>query len=114
MPPTPRTRLLRRVEAMHHLWERSVQDLTSDQINHLERTGVLPIAFTLLNYVKGEDRTASNCLHNEPTLWETGNWSDRIGGNLPDIRRGTAIDVAERAMIGEAEQWMTYQRAVFA
>ncbi len=114
MPSSPWTRLSRRVEAMHQLWEHSVRDLTIGQINHVERAGVLPIAFTLLHYVKGEDRTSSTYLHNEPTLWETGKWPERIGGNLPDIRRGTSIEVAERALIENAAQWMNYQRAVFA
>jgi hypothetical protein len=50
---------------------------------------------------------------NEPTLWEAGNWQERIGGNPLDIRRGSKIEEAETATIGNAATWNDYQNTVF-
>lgn len=113
MPISDRERFLRKVKELHRLWNLSVDDLTVDQINHRERDGVLPIAFTLLHYVRGEDRWMCKELLDEPTLWEAGNWAERIGGNPIDIRRGTEIVEAETATIGNAGAWKDYQHTVF-
>ncbi len=106
-------RFLRQVKELHRLWNLSTDDLTVEQMNHRERDGVLPIAFTLLHYVRGEDRLMCQSVLDEPTLWEAGNWAERIGGNSLDIRRGTKIDEAETATIGNAATWMDYQHTVF-
>ena len=51
-----RASIAQRLAAVHALWQQGVSDLTNDQVNHLERAGVLPIAFTLMHLVVGEDR----------------------------------------------------------
>lgn len=109
-----RERFLREVKELHRLWTLSTADLTTEQMNYRERDGVLPIAFTLLHYVRGEDRLVCTMLLDEPTLWEAGNWQERIGGNALDIRRGTKIEEAETATIGNAATWLDYQHTVFA
>ena len=114
MARTSWERLTRRVAIMHVMWDRATSDLTTEQINHRERPGVLPIAFSLLHYIPGEDRHVSNYLYGEAPLWETGGWGERIGGNVPAVRRGTPVDVAETAQLGSADAWMEYQRGVFA
>ena len=106
-------RFLRQVKELHRLWNLSTDDLTVEQMNHRERDGVLPIAFTLLHYVRGEDRLMCQSVLDEPTLWEAGNWAERIGGNSLDIRRGTKIVEAETATIGNAATWKDYQNTVF-
>src|SRR5688572_8852361 len=42
--------LRNRIRAMNTLWERAISDLTLDQVNHHERSGVLPIAFSFSHY----------------------------------------------------------------
>lgn len=113
MAVSSRDRFLRKLREMHRLWNLSTGDLTVEQMNHRERDGVLPIAFTLLHYVRGEDRLISSVVLEEPTLWEAGNWQERIGGNPIDVRRGTAITEAETASIGNAATWNDYQTTVF-
>jgi len=99
---------------MHDMWDKATADLTTGQMNHHERAGVLPITFSLLHYVGGEDRHVSTYLYDEPPLWDSGVWSEQIGGNIPAVRRGTAVEIAETAQVGSAEAWMEYQRAVFS
>ncbi len=89
MSVSSRERFLRQVKELHRLWNLSTDDLTVEQMNHRERDGVLPIAFTLLHYVRAEDRNICQAVLDEPTLWDAGNWAERIGGNPLDIRRGT-------------------------
>lgn len=113
MPVSSRERFLRQVREMHRLWNLSTTDLTVEQMNYRERDGVLPIAFTLLHYVRGEDRLICAVLLQEPTLWEAGNWQERVGGNPIDIRRGTKIEEAATASIGNAATWNDYQNTVF-
>ena len=57
-----RASIIQRIGAAHALWQQGVADLTLAQVNHFERPGVLPIAFTLMHYVVGEDRNAAKYL----------------------------------------------------
>ena len=113
MSVSNRERFLRQVHEMHRLWNLSTADLTVGQMNYRERDGVLPIAFTLLHYVRGEDRLICAAVLNEPTLWEAGSWQERIGGNPLDVRRGSKIEEAETASIGNSATWNDYQNTVF-
>lgn len=113
MSVSSRERFLRQVHEMHRLWNLATADLTVEQMNYQERDGVLPIAFTLLHYVRGEDRLICETVLQEPTLWVAGNWQERIGGNPLDVRRGAKIEEAETATIGNAAAWNDYQNTVF-
>src|SRR6476659_9446708 len=113
MSVSNRERFLRQVHEMHRLWNQSTADLTVEQMNYRERDGVLPIAFTVLHYVRGEDRLICAAVLNEPTLWEAGGWQERIGGNPLDIRRGSKIEEAATASIGNSATWNDYQNTVF-
>jgi hypothetical protein len=113
MSVSSRERFLRQVTELHRLWNLSTDDLTVEQMNYRERDGVLPIAFTLLHYVRGEDRLICQAVLGEPTLWEAGNWQERIGGNPLDIRRGDKVEEAQNATIGNAATWKDYQNTVF-
>lgn len=113
MSISSRERFLRQVREMHRLWNVATADLTVEQMNYQERDGVLPIAFSLLHYVRGEDRLICETVLNAPTLWVSGNWQERIGGNPLDVRRGTKIEEAETATIGNSATWNDYQNTVF-
>ena len=53
------TSLRNRIRAMNTLWERAVVDMGLEQVNHQERSGVLPIAFSLRQFVRSQDRSIS-------------------------------------------------------
>ena len=103
--------LLARIRGMHALWHRGVADLTLAQVNHVERAGVLPIAFTLVHYVRGEDQNAMNLLDAERLLWDEHLPRLRYAGVVP--QRGTPLAEAERVRIGDLDAWRAYQDAVF-
>jgi hypothetical protein len=109
-----RESLVRRVAGAHTLWQQGVSDLTLEQVNHFERAGVLPIAFTLMHFVVGEDRNAARFLGTGAMLWDEEGWAKRVGliGSPP--MRGTPMAEAERIRLGDMDAWRTYQSAVFA
>ena len=47
--------LQRRMAAMHSLYYQAVDTMELDHVNHFEREGVLPIAFSLFHYTNMED-----------------------------------------------------------
>jgi hypothetical protein len=103
-----------RVAAAHALWQLGVADLTLAQANHFERPGVLPIAFTLMHFVVGEDRNASRYLVSGALLWDEQGWAKRVGLVGEPPQRGTPMADAERIRLGDIEGWRDYQTAVFA
>lgn len=106
--------LRRRIGAMHQLWQHAAADMTLEQVNHHERPGVLPIAFSLVHFVRGEDETISDLDGTRPALWSTGGWAERVGMTAPYPGRGTPIDRAETLHLGDLDAWRAYQREVFA
>jgi hypothetical protein len=110
-----RASLVRRVAAMHALWQQGVADLTTDQVNHVERPGVLPIAFTLLHFAVGEDRNVTRYVVGGGTLiWDAEGWATRVGLVGEPPVRGTPMSVAERVRLGDVDAWRAYQTAAFA
>lgn len=109
-----RAGFLDRIVAVHALWQQGVSDLTVAQVNHFERAGVLPIAFTLMHAIVGEDRNTARYLGAGALLWDQQGWADRVGlVGAPPIR-GTPMAEAERIRLGDIDAWRAYQSAVFA
>ncbi|HEY6202825.1 MAG TPA: hypothetical protein VI056_07255 [Candidatus Limnocylindria bacterium] len=109
-----RTSITSRITAVHELWQEGVADLTVDQVNHFERSGVLPIAFTLMHYVVGEDRNVARHLGADALLWDQQGWAKRVGLVGEPPMRGTPMADAERIRLGDIHAWRAYQTAVFA
>ena len=109
-----RASITRRIAAVHALWQEGVADLTLDQVNHFERAGVLPIAFTLMHFVVGEDRNVARYLGADALLWDQQGWAKRVGLVGEPPMRGTPMADAGRIRLGDIEAWRAYQRAVFA
>ncbi|HZP97497.1 MAG TPA: DinB family protein [Candidatus Limnocylindria bacterium] len=110
-----RSSITARVTAMNDMLDLAIADLTTDQVNRVERKGVLPIAFSLAHVVGSQDRSASRFLADgAPSLWESAAWAERVrlAGALPF--RGTPMEEAERIRIGDMDAWREYQSAVFA
>ena len=70
-PPLILDSLRRRMRAMHSLYEDAVASMELHHVNHFERDGVLPIAFSLFHYINMQDVT-SGLLMGEAPVWATG------------------------------------------
>ncbi|MEX1103092.1 MAG: hypothetical protein WED87_02510, partial [Dehalococcoidia bacterium] len=74
--------LRNRIRAMNTLWERALSDLTLEQVNHHERAGVLPMAFSFSHFIRAQDQSISGLFLREQTLWVTGGWATKVGVNV--------------------------------
>ena len=117
LPPASeawRTSITARITAVNDLLEMAAADLTLEQMNHVERKGVLPIAFSLIHVVGGQDRNVSKFVTRTPSLWQSGDWKKKVGLVGEPPMRGTPMADAEKIRFGNADAWRQYQSAVFA
>jgi hypothetical protein len=106
--------LRNRIRAMNTLYERCVQDMTLEHVNHHERAGVLPIAFSLSHYIRAQDQSISVPFLREPLLWQSGGWAERIGVTVDALGREETVEEMEHIRFGDFGAWKAYQAEVLA
>jgi len=106
--------LRNRIRAMNVLWERAVSDLTLEQVNHHEREGVLPMAFSFSHYIRAQDQPVSRqFLHEEP-LWVSGGWAAKVGVNVDALGREETVEEMQHLRFNDLDAWRAYQSEVVA
>ena len=108
------TDLLARLRALHALWQRGVADLTVAQVNHVERAGVLPIAFSLSHFMRVQDQSASGPFLRQPSIWDEGGWATKIGVTVDRMGREESVEEMEHIRFGDFGAWREYQTQVIA
>src|SRR5438309_4021857 len=103
--------LSRRMRAMHSLWEDAVASMTVDQVNHVERVGVLPIAFSLFHFTEIEDGSVALLGGPAPTF--NSDWADRIVLAIVDNGKARTVEEMSEQRIGNYDAFCDYQRTVF-
>jgi len=106
--------LRNRVRAVNALWQRAVSDLTLEQVNHHERAGVLPIAFSLDHCIRNQDRHISRVFLGEEPLWVQGGWAERVGVSLDTDGTTETVETMEQLRFRDLDAWRDYQSRVFA
>ena len=106
--------LRNRVRAMNTLWERAASDLTLEQVNHHERAGVLPMAFSFSHYVRAQDQSISGPFLREATLWASGGWAAKVGVSVDAMGREETIAEMEHLRFADMDAWRAYQAEVVA
>lgn len=104
--------LQHRIRAMNELWERAVSDVTLDQVNHHERSRVLPIAFSLSHFMRAQDQAISGPFRRGPTLWDEGGWAAKVGATVDRLGREESVEEMEEIRFGDLDAWRVYQSAV--
>jgi hypothetical protein len=114
-PMTPNELVLdslqRRLKAMHSLWYEAVDTMDAEQVNHVEREPVLPIAFSLFHLAQIEDGSVS-MLGGPPLVYDEG-WADRMGLAIADHGKHRTVEEMVGQRIGNYEGFRKYQRLVF-
>jgi len=103
--------LRRRMRAMHSLWEDAVATMSGDQVNHVERVGVLPIAFSLFHFTQIED--GSVAMLGGPAPEVSPAWMDRMGLTIADNGKARTVEEMCNQRIGDYDAFCDYQRTVF-
>jgi hypothetical protein len=99
---------------MNILWERAVSDMTLEQVNHHERSGVLPITFSLSHYMQAQDQSISFFMLGESPLWAQEDWAEKIGVTVNAFGRQETVEQMEKLRFGDFEAYKEYQAKVIA
>ena len=97
--------LRNRIRAMNTLWERAVSDLTLEQMNHHERAGVLPMAFSFLHYIRAQDQSISGPFLRETPLWVSGGWAAKVGVSVDSFGREESVAEMEQLRFADLRAW---------
>lgn len=103
--------LQRRMRAMHSLYYQAVDTMGVDHVNHFERDGVLPIAFSLFHYTNMED-VCFLLITGASPVWND-DWQARVRMAVNDHGKHRTVDEMGYQRIGDFEAFKEYQRAVF-
>jgi hypothetical protein len=101
-----------RIRAMNTLWERAIADLSLDQVNHHERQGVLPIAFSFSHFMRAQDQSISRMFLSEAPLWERDGWAARVGVSVDALGREESVAQMEHLGFADLDAFKQYQALV--
>jgi len=104
--------LVNRLRAMNTIYERAVSDMTLDHVNHHERSGVLPIAFSLSHFIRSQDQSISGPFLGSPTLWDSEGWAERVGVSIDRLGREETVEEMENLRFADFDAWRAFQSAV--
>ena len=104
--------LRRRMRALFSLYEEATATMSREQVNHREREGILPIAFSLFHYIHLQD-TAFAGLTGEPPIWDQ-TWETRVQPKIADHGKHRTVEEMQHQRIGDYPAFLDYMRAVFA
>jgi hypothetical protein len=99
--------LQRRMRALHSLWEDAVTSMSLEQVNYVERSPVLPIAFSLFHMAQIEDGSAAMLGAGDLVYDDT--WGKRIGLAIPDHgKHKTVEEMVEpiAQVFARTEKWL--------
>jgi len=103
--------LQRRMAAMHSLYYQAVDTMDLEHVNHFEREGVLPIAFSLFHYTNMEDASFL-MITGIPPVWDA-DWQARVRMTIDDHGKHRTVDEMVHQRVGDYEEFKRYQRTVF-
>ena len=103
--------LRRRMRTMHSLYYQAVESMDLEHVNHFEREGVLPIAFSLFHYTNMEDASFMMITGIAP-VWDD-DWQAKVQMSVNDHGKHRTVDEMVFQRIGDYEAFKAYQRAVF-
>jgi hypothetical protein len=106
-----RSSLSRRLRAVHDLYREALSTMNLAQVNHVERDGVLPIAFSLVHQVLIED--GSLCFVGGPDPQFSDEWASRMGLAVADHGKSRSVTEMLDQRIGNLDEFATFQGLVF-
>ena len=104
--------LQRRMAAMHSLYYQAVDTMDLSHVNHFEREGVLPIAFSLFHFTNMED-SSFMMITGEMPVWND-EWQEKVQVTINDHGKHRTVEEMIHQRIGDYEAFKEYLRAVMA
>jgi hypothetical protein len=103
--------LQRRMRAMHSLYYQATDTMDLSHVNHFEREGVLPIAFSLFHFTNMED-VSYMMITGTPPVWND-EWQTQVQVAINDHGKHRTVDEMIHQRIGDYDSFKAYQRTVF-
>ena len=104
--------LQRRMHALHSLYDDAVATMDIEQVNHFEREGVLPIAFSLFHIVNMMDASFM-LMTGTPPIWDD-DWESRVQPAIADHGKHRTVAEMVHQRIGDYAAFQQYMGLVFA
>lgn len=96
---------------MHSLYRDAVSTMDHEHVNHFERPGVLPIAFSLFHIVNMIDVSFMLMTGTSP-IWDS-SWQERVQMGVADHGKHRTVAEMEAQRIGDYDAFVEYMEAVF-
>jgi hypothetical protein len=103
--------LQRRMRALHSLYYDAVATMDVDQVNHFEREGVLPIAFSLFHIVNMMDASFM-LMTGTPPIWDD-QWELKVQPAIADHGKHRTVEEMVHQRIGDYGAFQEYMGLVF-
>ncbi len=103
--------LQRRMRALHSLYRDALDTMDLDQVNHFEREGVVPIAFSLFHIANMID-TSFMVMTGTPPIWNE-EWEARVRPAIADHGKHRSVEEMVHQRIGDYDSFQEYLHAVF-
>ena len=103
--------LQRRMRALHSLYTDALATMNIEQVNHFEREGVLPIAFSLFHIANMIDASFM-LMTGTPPIWDA-EWEARVRPAIPDHGKHRTVAEMVHQRIGDYDAFSEYLHAVF-
>jgi hypothetical protein len=98
---------------MHDLWLEAADTMGPDHVNHHERAGVLPIAFSVNHMTRIEDQVVNQLFGGRTSIWRSADWAARTEVTVDDPSKELTVSEAEIIRIGDWDAYRAYQHEVF-
>jgi len=85
--------LQRRMATMHSLYYQAVESMGIEHVNHFERSGVLPIAFSLFHYTNMHDASFM-LISGQAPVWSD-EWQLRVRMSINNHGKELSVDEME-------------------
>ncbi len=103
--------LQRRMRALHSLYDEALSTMDLEQVNHFEREGVVPIAFSLFHVAHLAD-SSFVLMTGTPPIWND-EWEARVRPTIADHGKHRTVAEMVHQRIGDYEAFQAYLWAVF-
>jgi hypothetical protein len=103
--------LQRRMRALHSLYTDALGSMDIEQVNHFERDGVVPIAFSLFHIANMIDASFM-LMTGTPPIWDD-EWQARVRPAIADHGKHRTVAEMIHQRIGDYDAFQDYLHAVF-
>src|SRR5262245_1247701 len=113
MSMTPLDILQTSMTSMHALLDKTIADMTAEQLNFRPREGGVSPFFSLWHYVRTEDNVINWVIHRRPTVWLEGGYDASLGLDRTSQGTGMSEEQAKAVVLRDLGVWQEYQPRVW-